>query len=169
MRMNQKSNMMFFLLFSLFLSVVAQSSLLGKWYQIADIPQFYENEFRYCTTAFYENLMDNQLLITNSARNEPSPSAETCTVYGNGVAVSPRVWNIMLWNNPCVSPVSAVVPKFNATLTWIFVSNEMAIGSGGPQSLYVLSRTPMVNNQLINNLMALDSRLVPTVQQGCWS
>ena len=157
---------------------------LGKWYQIADVPQWYEQTYSYCTTALYELAPSNQsVIITNSARDAPSLSAQTCTVYGKGTPDSsnPTQWNMQLWLNPCNQVGSgAVVP---ATLIWNAVYPQTSqyqiafLTSPGTSAMYILARQPYLTpnqNHVVNSwLQSMNAgnfnlQIQPTVQQGCW-
>lgn len=158
---------------------------LGWFYQIGDIPQFYETTYKYCTSANYQLLANNSILVTNIARDAPSPQASSCVVYGTATFGTPTsIWNLLLWNNKCSQDIPYSSGQTAGTLAWNFVwpptstkqFYQAAIATGYPRNnIYVLSRTPTLS---ANAMTAIQSYLVRfggppsqwtfTVQQGCW-
>ena len=141
----------------------------GHWYQVADVPQFYEMKYSSCTTATYEFIATNHTIgIVNRAYDKKSQTA--CSVYGNGVPTpgAENIWNLELYGSSCNSfpflPISS-------QLVWQNVLGQhqyqLAQLTGPGNAFYILSRKPSLSPRLWEALFATFPNLVPTDQSNC--
>lgn len=114
-------------------------SYTGKWFQIADYPQFYESFCKSCTTAEYTLNSDKTIDVVNTCRK--SPSAGNTSVHAKGKipdASQPGKLSVTFFGLfPAQYWIVALGPKNAENLySWALVSN------GDRSSCYILSRIP---------------------------
>mmetsp|Transcript_15567 Transcript_15567/g.30563 ORF Transcript_15567/g.30563 Transcript_15567/m.30563 type:complete len:344 (+) Transcript_15567:34-1065(+) len=149
------------------------ASYTGKWYQIADYPQFYEKFCGTCTTATYTANSDGSVAVKNECRGNPQGKVEVvnakATIPDSSVPakLSVKFFNLF----PAPYWIIALGEK-NADnqYSWALVSNGLR------EACYILSRTPslpedqldlvyekMAENQISNSTQKLKF----TMQEGC--
>jgi len=146
---------------------------MGKWYQIADYPQFYEYFTCYeCTTATYELLSNESISVLNQASGK-----NNCAVKGVAHVVDEKDvsklavrFDFFPFFFPSAQYWIYRVGELNEKdqYSWSIVSNEKK------DTCYVLSRTPTVDDtfydRLLGNLTSLGfdiNRLKKTKQYNC--
>ncbi len=119
---------------------------LGKWHEIARLPNSFQ-EGCYCTTAEYTLNDDNSISVRNECR-EDSPSGELD--YADGTAY------IVEGSNNAKLKVSFFWP-FKGDY-WIIELDEAhykyaVVGTPSREYLWILSRTPVMDKQLYDQLV----------------
>lgn len=152
---------------------------MGKWYQIADIPQFYEMG---CVRSVAEyTLMENGVKILNKCFD--AQGAVRQTAYGKGTVVNfnyPQAIEVQIEklvppppSNGGGPPDGIVIASgVNYIVHQTDYTSFALVGSPDRRSLYFLSRTPSMRKQLFNHLMVNSERLgydVSAVKLSCGS
>lgn len=123
-----------------------KAQFLGLWYEIASIPQFF-NIGCQCTTAEY---IDNgsDIIVKNSCRLGGPILGIPNDIQGTATVPDPNVFAKIKVRFP-VSPVAADY--------WILEfgpnGSYMLVGDPDKNSLFILSRTPTLNQGTYNNLV----------------
>ncbi|ANN68816.1 lipocalin family protein [Bordetella bronchialis] len=139
-------------------------SYLGKWYEIARLPRFYQ---RYCVSdsiALYTQRDAHTIAIENSCRTE---NGDIRTAHGTAEPVSGS-------NNAKLQVT--FLPPFSADYWIIGLAPDYSwsvVGSPGRKSLWILSRTPQLAPAALDQARAIAKaegypidRLVYTPQTG---
>lgn len=119
---------------------------LGKWYEIARLPNSFQEDC-FCTTAEYKLNDDNTIDVRNECRED---STDGELDYANGTAY------VVEGTNNAKLKVSFFWP-FKGDY-WIIELDEAeysyaVVGTPSREYLWVLSRTPHMNNELYNELI----------------
>lgn len=147
-------------------------SYAGKWYQIANYPQFYEFACKQCVTATYTLNSDKTIDVANTCRKSLKSSPTTVRAKASIKDASQPAKLTVLFAGlfPASYWIVALGPKENNAYSWALVSNNDGT------SCYILARTPTISSDvqtMVFEAMAknkLDnSTLKFTNQQDCWS
>lgn len=124
---------------------------MGKWFQIGDYPQVYEKNCKFCTTASYT--LDEKAGIVNvenacrsTVASKPTVVKATAKQVPNKPAGQFTVKFFKIF--PAPYWIIQLGPIVNGQYQWAVVSN------GAKQSLYVLSRTPTMDDKTYQNILA---------------
>ncbi len=124
-----------------------KTEFLGKWYEIASIPQFF-NIGCQCTTAEYVD-NGNNIIVKNSCRLGGAIIGIPNNIEGTATVPDPNVFAKIKVRFP-VSPVDADY--------WILDfgpnGDYMLVGAPDKKSLFILSRTSTLNQGTYNNLVS---------------
>jgi len=145
---------------------------VGNWYQISDIPQFYEKSCKDCTQAVYWVASPNNVSVLNMAVNPQTQSI--CKIQGYAYATNPRTPKDLFVVFPSINsppmPYSIIDlgPIVNGQYSYSVVSNPAR------STLYILARTRTIPASLYQTLIAdlkqkgyPVNELVLTNQQNC--
>jgi apolipoprotein D and lipocalin family protein len=136
---------------------------MGKWYQIASIPQFYDKGC-VCQMAQYTLLQDKVDVFNTCYRNDGT----TNTINGSAVA-----------SNPCIPAALTVsFPNFQASAPNYLVHSTdyvhyAIVGSPTRKSFYILSRLPDISHKRYMRFLeygkslGYDTSLVVKNNTGC--
>lgn len=149
---------------------VALSRYLGTWYEIASIPQWFSRGCT-CTTATYESIDAATISVVNRCR-KGGPEGELDVAEGRGVIPDP--------SEPGDLRVSFFGP-FRSPYRILELGDEgqgpytYAVVGSGKSSLWVLSRTPDMDPQLLDAILKRRAtegfevdEVQKTRQEGCW-
>ena len=146
---------------------------VGDWYQISHVPLNSEFNQQLCACSRQRlGLSDGSVSVQNTC-NASSPTGPLIDIKGfsnyTDVAVSPAQFTVTLQIAPNVTAVGPYwVIGVDQDYRYAVVSNDTGT------SLYILSRTPVMDPDLYNDAIAIaiqqkiDLRnLQPTVHKGC--
>ena len=142
-----------------------KAQFLGKWYEIASIPQFF-NIGCQCTTAEYID-NGNNIIVKNSCRLGGALIGIPNNIQGTATVPDPNVFAKIKVRFP-VSPADADY--------WILDfgpnGDYMLVGDPDKNTLFILSRTASLNQGTYNNLvnkakgMCFDTNKLKRTEQG---
>eukprot|EP00456_Euglypha_rotunda_P004074 TRINITY_DN1068_c0_g1_i8.p1 TRINITY_DN1068_c0_g1~~TRINITY_DN1068_c0_g1_i8.p1 ORF type:complete len:184 (+),score=3.43 TRINITY_DN1068_c0_g1_i8:51-602(+) len=145
---------------------------LGKWYQIADLPQPYEVTCNVCTRADYGTKSDGNVSVHNTG-NEVSVDGPRCGVYGYAIPkrTDPAKLTVVFYD---------IVPK--DTNYWIMSLGPVVdeqysyalVSQASRESCYILNRQPTMDQATLADCLQFlttngfdVTKLKYTIQDGC--
>lgn len=125
---------------------------MGKWYQIASIPQFYDKG---CVkqTAEY-TLLNNKVNVYNRCLDANNNILRTITGYAVSNSCTPAALTVV-FQTP--NPNQSVYPNYLVHLTDYI--NFAIVGSPTRTSFYILSRLPKISNKKYNEFICYADKL----------
>jgi apolipoprotein D and lipocalin family protein len=148
---------------------------VGHWYQVADVPQFYETlTCRDCATADYSLNSDGSVGVINTSKG---PFGSNCTIKGAATPVSAGKFSIKLNYLPGVFPnfggdywILALGPVNDEDqYSWSLVSDSKRA------SLYILSRTVTLADDVYGDVLKIveeegfDATTLKLTDQSCYT
>src|SRR3990167_3363495 len=128
----------------------APQQYMGKWYQIADIPQFYEAGCDRATAQY--TLLQTKVNVFNSCFDKGWNLLET--INGSAVITDPQYPSVLTVSFPFApeNKVPFILPGPNYLVHYTDYESYALVGSPFRSSLYVLSRTPKMQAEFYERL-----------------